>query len=64
MTVWQQGGGAVHESAAEALRKNPLKYMRELLDQTEKIKAERDGYGNSGQLSHSLIQCIKWQSSP
>ena len=36
-------GVAVHESAAEDLLKNPLKYMREVLDQAEKIKAERDG---------------------
>ena len=40
-------GVAVHESAAEDLLKNPLKYMREVLDQAEKIKAERDGYGGN-----------------
>ena len=57
-------GVAVHESAAEDLLKNPLKYIREVLDQAEKIKADRDGHGNSGQLSHSRMQCRKWQGSP
>lgn len=36
-------GVAAHESAAEDLLKNPLKYMREVLDQAEKIKPERKG---------------------
>ena len=36
-------GVAAHESAAEDLLKNPLKYMREVLDQAEKIKPERNG---------------------
>ena len=48
-------GVAVHESAAEDLLKNPLKYMRELLDQAEKIKAERDGLVETvGQCQHTL----------
>lgn len=48
-------GVAVHESAAEDLLKNPLKYMREVLDQAEKIKAERDGLVETvGQCQHTL----------
>lgn len=48
-------GVAVHESAAEDLLKNPLKYMRELLGQAEKIKAERDGLVETvGQCQHTL----------
>lgn len=48
-------GVAVHENAAEDLLKNPLKYMRELLDQAEKIKAERDGLVETvGQYNHTL----------
>jgi len=48
-------GVTVHESAAEDLLKNPLKYMREVLDQAEKIKAERDGLVETvGQCQHTL----------
>ena len=56
MTVWQLKGVAVHENAAEEV----LKYMRELLDQAEKLQAERDGLVETvGQLSHSRMQCRK-----
>lgn len=50
-------GVAVHEDAAEAVLKPPLKYMRYLLDQAEKLQPERDGLAETvGQFDHSLAR--------
>ena len=41
-----------------------LKVIRAYDRLATKGVAERDGHGNSGQLSHSRMQCRKWQGSP
>lgn len=51
-------GVAVHKSAAEDLLANPLKYIRSVIEQAERIKAERDQLAAENAFMHDELHLV------